>query len=301
MTDSMIRRQVDPPQVSIIVNCFNGEKYLQESLESALSQSYLDWELIFWDNRSQDRSAEVLLGYKDLRFKYYLSPEFTSLGRARNLAVSKANGKWLAFMDCDDVWPANKLALQMAAIEDAADFNVGLVYGLFEMKVEGTAAAGQYSTAGYYSGLVITPHGPIDLFPKLAIENFIIFSSVLIDPTLRQNEDYDLLLKASQYALAICVNATCVIYRVHAGSNSHSQVTLSYDEFDRIYNALPDSPTKFAAIRRNKSRFAAHKIRCGEIFIGIAMLIKEGSVIWFVRRLLVRLGRPKSNAKLCGK
>jgi glycosyltransferase involved in cell wall biosynthesis len=296
MIDNTMQHQGTPPQISIIINCFDGEEFLRESLDSALSQSFLDWELIFWDNKSRDNSANIFSKYADFRFKYFLSNEFTSLGDARNLAVSKASGKWLAFMDCDDVWPANKLALQMAAIEEATDRNIGFVYGLFKIKFEGTTITDKSSTADYYSKINITPHGPVDLFSRLVFENFIIFSSVLIltslyrdvggiDSRLCQNEDYDLLLKASQRSLAICVNATCVTYRIHLRSNSQTQSALSYDEFDYIYSALPDSPTKYAAIRRNKSRFAIYKIRNGEFYNGVLMLLKTGSVLWIVLRL----------------
>jgi glycosyltransferase involved in cell wall biosynthesis len=299
MTDSLLQRGQALPQVSIIINCFNSEQYLRETLESVIGQSFLDWELIFWDNRSQDRSAQIFLGYQDHRFKYFLAEEFTSLGDARNLAVAKANGKWLAFLDCDDVWPANKLALQIAAIDEASIDNLGFVYGLFDIKLEDTANSDKNSTSSYYANISSTPHGPVDLFPRLLVENFIIFSSVLIlsslyrdvggiNPRLRQNEDYDLLLKASQSSWAICIDSICVIYRVHPRSNSHSQIELSYYEFDLIYNSLPDSPIKYAAIRRNKSRFAAYKISRGELFDAAVMLIREGSIIWFIQRLFFR-------------
>ena len=51
----------DKPLVSVIVNCFNGEKYLSEAIDSVLSQNYINWELIFWDNLSIDTSAEIFI------------------------------------------------------------------------------------------------------------------------------------------------------------------------------------------------------------------------------------------------
>ena len=56
------------PLISIIMNCYNGEKYLSESIKSVLSQTYQNWELIFWDNKSDDKSAEIFKIYKDKRF-----------------------------------------------------------------------------------------------------------------------------------------------------------------------------------------------------------------------------------------
>ena len=61
------------PLVSIIMNCYNGEKYLEESLKSVINQSYQNWELIFWDNLSEDNSKKIFEKYKDKRFKYFIS------------------------------------------------------------------------------------------------------------------------------------------------------------------------------------------------------------------------------------
>ena len=78
------------PLVSIIINCFNGEKYLHEALDSVITQTYNNWEIIFWDNQSIDKSAEIFKSYKDSRLKYYCAPSHTSiLYEARNYALEK--------------------------------------------------------------------------------------------------------------------------------------------------------------------------------------------------------------------
>ena len=59
--------------VSIIVNCYNGEKYLKKTLESIQKQIYKNWELIFWDNKSTDNSKDIFQSFSDPRFKYYYS------------------------------------------------------------------------------------------------------------------------------------------------------------------------------------------------------------------------------------
>ena len=114
-----------PYLVSIIVNCYNGDKYLSEALDSILNQTYKNWELIFWDNQSNDKSAEIFKSHKDSRFKYYCANEHTSLYKARNLAIEKSNGDFIAFLDTDDLWNENKLQLQMPYFNDS---KVGLVF-----------------------------------------------------------------------------------------------------------------------------------------------------------------------------
>ena len=61
------------PLVSIVMNCHNGEKYLKKSVASIINQSYSNWELIFWDNKSSDNSAKILKDFKDKRIKYFYS------------------------------------------------------------------------------------------------------------------------------------------------------------------------------------------------------------------------------------
>ena len=99
--------------VSVIMNCHNGEVFLKESLNSLISQTYKNWELIFWDNNSTDKSETILKQYKDQRIKYFKSDSYSKLYRARNLAVSKANGEFITFLDTDDLWNKEKLEKQI--------------------------------------------------------------------------------------------------------------------------------------------------------------------------------------------
>ena len=115
------------PLVSIIVNCFNGEEYLREALDSIITQTYKNWEIIFWDNQSNDTSAKIFKSYQDNRLKYYLAPSHTKiLYEARNYALKKATGDFIAFLDVDDYWLPDKLEKQIPLFNDP---KVGLVYG----------------------------------------------------------------------------------------------------------------------------------------------------------------------------
>ena len=126
----------EQPLVSVIINCFNGEKYLREALNSVTIQTYENWEIIFWDNQSTDKSAEIFKSYQDSRLKYYLATSHTEiLYEARNYALKKTAGDFIAFLDVDDWWLPNKLEQQIPLFSDP---EVGLVYGklwwLFENK-----------------------------------------------------------------------------------------------------------------------------------------------------------------------
>ena len=97
------------PLVSIVMNCYNGEKFLSKSLRSIFSQSYKNWELIFWDNQSIDNSKNILNKFRDRRIRYFKSKRFQSLYSARNSAIIKTKGKYICFLDTDDWWEKDKI------------------------------------------------------------------------------------------------------------------------------------------------------------------------------------------------
>ena len=106
------------------MNCYNGEKYLADSIESIVNQKYKNWELVFWDNHSKDNSKKIFKSFSDKRLKYFKSPKHTTLYEARNKAIAKAKGKYIAFCDTDDMWKKNKLELQIKFMKrKRADFS----------------------------------------------------------------------------------------------------------------------------------------------------------------------------------
>ena len=101
------------PLVSIIMNCHNGEKFLQEGVKSIINQTYKNWELIFLDNISNDNSKKIIKSFDDIRVKYFRTKKFLTLYYARNLAIKKAKGKYICFLDVDDFWTKDKLKKQI--------------------------------------------------------------------------------------------------------------------------------------------------------------------------------------------
>tara|TARA_B110000483_G_scaffold243241_1_gene332030 strand:- start:617 stop:1540 length:924 start_codon:yes stop_codon:yes gene_type:complete len=99
--------------VSVIINCYNSEKYLKKTIESVVSQTYKNWEIIFYDNKSNDNSYQIFKSFNDKRLKYFRSKKFESLGVARKNALKKAKGYYIAYLDSDDLWEKNKLKVQL--------------------------------------------------------------------------------------------------------------------------------------------------------------------------------------------
>ena len=117
------------PLVSIIMNCYNSDKYLKEAIESVYSQDYSNWEIIFWDNASNDNSANIAQSF-DSKLKYFCADETVPLYEARNLAFDKCKGSLIAFLDCDDIWLDNKLSNQIEFFKAGSK----VVYGKYEDK-----------------------------------------------------------------------------------------------------------------------------------------------------------------------
>ena len=116
------------PLVSVIMNCLNCSRYLVEAIDSVYAQTYTHWEIVLWDNASQEELGKLLSHY-DERLRYFRSDSTTPLGAARNQAMQHAKGEFIAFLDCDDVWLPGKLEAQLEVFSHK---QVGVVcFGLF--------------------------------------------------------------------------------------------------------------------------------------------------------------------------
>ena len=112
------------PIISIIMNCYNGEAFLNEAINSITKQTFENWELIFFDNNSKDNSEKIVKSFKDSRIKYFKSDRLLNLYDARNLAVKKTNGDYISFLDTDDMWTKDKLEKQINFIKKNLNYKI---------------------------------------------------------------------------------------------------------------------------------------------------------------------------------
>lgn len=97
------------PEVSIITPCYNSEKFLNDTINSVLNQTFKDWEWIITDDLSKDNSVEILKSIKDERITLIESSENGGAGHARNQSLKQAKGRYITFLDADDYWEPNFL------------------------------------------------------------------------------------------------------------------------------------------------------------------------------------------------
>lgn len=102
-------------RVSIITPMYNAKRYIEQTIQSVLAQTYQDWEMIVVDDCSTDGSPAIVQGYagKDKRIRYFRQAKNGGIACARNTAISLATGRYLAFLDSDDLWLPQKLERQL--------------------------------------------------------------------------------------------------------------------------------------------------------------------------------------------
>lgn len=277
----------EKPLVSVIINCYNGEKYLREAIDSVIAQTYENWELVFWDNQSTDSTREIVESYKDPRIHYFYAPKHTPLGEARNLAVEKTNGEYINFLDADDVWMPEKLEKQIALVEPG---KVEVVYTGYQPKFEGKSAEGEAMFHYYENVRKRKPKEGMSTFQYLLIHNFIIFSTVLfnkklylevggVDKRFNQNEDYDVLLKCSLKTEYGHADDELAIYRIHDSNNSNKNRDSYIKENREILIGLPDCKAVRDAKKRNEVRYSIYLFREGKYLQAVRQFLQKGSVV----------------------
>lgn len=246
----------DVPVVSVIMNCLNGDKYLKQAIDSIYAQTFQDWEIIFWEDlASNDRSGEIVQSY-DKKLIHIKADVSVPLYAARNLAIKKAKGDYVAFLDCDDMWMPSKLEDQLSLFKK--DREVGLVYSdaiLFnEQGKEKRLFAGVSPARG-------------NVFSELLFGNFINMQTVMIskpvleffdrcfDDRLNMMGDFDAWLRISYKWKIDYVNKALVKYRVHANNMTTTRgPELIGREVDLILENLvvldPDFKIRYSAQAR---------------------------------------------------
>jgi glycosyltransferase involved in cell wall biosynthesis len=110
------------PLVSVVIPTYNHDRYLRRALLSLIDQTYTNWEAIVIDNHSKDSTDKVVASFDDPRIIYLKIYNNGVIAASRNAGIRKAKGEWIAFLDSDDFWTADKLQVCCESINDKVDF-----------------------------------------------------------------------------------------------------------------------------------------------------------------------------------
>ena len=219
--------KIHKPKVSIIIPVYNAEKFLSETIESVIAQTYTDWEIIAVDDGSTDRSREILRKYEQrlpLKIRV-ITQKNSGVSIARNNAIAIAKGEYIAFLDHDDLWLPDKLEKQVELLDSNKE--LGLVYSdsyVIGEKGNLTRRKTLFESVKPFRG---------NAFNELFYDNFIPLLTAIIrkevlnkvgmfDPKYKIAEEYDLFLKIAEYYPVDFVEQPLAKYRIHDKSVSRN-------------------------------------------------------------------------------
>tara|TARA_Y100000590_G_C15703011_1_gene1007485 strand:+ start:1214 stop:2116 length:903 start_codon:yes stop_codon:yes gene_type:complete len=287
------------PLVSIIINCFNGEKYLREAINSVIAQSYENWEIIFWDNKSTDKSAKIFQSYNDKRLRYFLAPFHTELlYEARNYALEKTAGDFIAFLDTDDWWLPDKLEKQLPLFEDS---EVGLVYGNSWMVFEKKNKKIIYRKKSLPTGMILN-----ELFEDYVISSptYIIRKTALKSLKYNFNKnfhiigDFDLNTRLAATWKSNCIQSPVAFVRIHGKNESLLNRSREIEELKSWYNEKKkdlffSSQTNFYKIPLETSYLEIMQAILNKGFIKSSLMVIKYPLCFKKFKLIIALLLPR--------
>lgn len=115
--------------VSVILPAYNSSSFIGETIDSVLNQTFKNFELIVVDDGSTDKTKEIIEEFikKDERVKYFYQKNSGGPSKPKNFGISKAKGKYIAFLDHDDIWISDKLEKQLSSFKENKSNNLGIV------------------------------------------------------------------------------------------------------------------------------------------------------------------------------
>lgn len=194
--------------VSIIMPSYNTEKYIADSIKSVQDQTYSNWELIIVDDCSTDGTDKVVESIQDQRIRYIKNETNSGAAFSRNRALREAKGRWIAFLDSDDLWKPEKLKKQIHFMEENG---YAFSYTCYE----------EMDTFGELTGVSVA--GPRKITSKGMYRYCwpgcltVMYDSEKVGliqiSNIKKNNDYAMWLKVSKKANCYLLNEKLAIYR----------------------------------------------------------------------------------------
>lgn len=177
-------------KVSVVITSYNYDKYIKDSIESVLNQSYFDFELVIIDDCSTDNSVKIIKQFEDERIKFIQNEENLGLKSSMQKAISYCSGEWIAFLESDDLWLPDTLEKRLACAEKYPQ--VGIIFNdVLEFGDEDwlLAVKNNYDRV---RKILSKKTFPKNIFYDINVHNLILtFSSVMIKRELFENVSFE--------------------------------------------------------------------------------------------------------------
>ncbi|MEO5357367.1 MAG: glycosyltransferase [Nitrospirae bacterium YQR-1] len=226
------------PLISIVIPTYNRGELIKETLESVLSQTYQNFEVIIVDDYSEDATESIVKNFKENRIRFLHSEVRHVIAASRNQGIRAAKGELIAFVDSDDLWFSDKLEKQLDAFASNKDILVISSNAIF--------------FPGYKNPVFDYKENKIVSFKDMADANIVVNSSTIIkkevveaigyqDENMKAIEDFDYWLRLLRYKdrCILTLKDVLVKYRFHGGNISPSSGNMPYmKEFGYVEYAL---------------------------------------------------------------
>lgn len=207
--------------VSIIMPAYNTGRYIAQSIQSVINQTYQNWELIIVDDCSDDETVDMIREFQDKRIRLYRAKQNCGAANCRNKALREARGFWIAFLDSDDLWHPEKLSRQIAFMNKEQIKFSYTEYGKIDentrrigLNVTGPQVIKKGGMFRYCWPGCLTVMYASDILPgRLKIKD------------IRKNNDYAMWLILTRYADCYLLDEVLAEYRRREGSISRTKYT----------------------------------------------------------------------------
>lgn len=223
--------------VSIIMPSWNTARFIAESIQSVIAQTYRNWELLIVDDCSTDNTDEIVSSFKDERIKYFKNEKNSGAALTRNRAMREAQGEWIAFLDSDDLWAPEKLEKQIRFMKEH-----GYTFSYHEyVKIDEEDKP-----------LNIYVSGP-EMVTKRKMYNYgypgcltFMYSAramgLIQIKDIKKNNDYAILLKLCKKADCYLLKENLAQYRIRKKSISHDKLSKKIKSHYDLFHFCDEKP-----------------------------------------------------------
>jgi glycosyltransferase involved in cell wall biosynthesis len=208
------------PTVSINLCCYNSERFLRETLDSVAAQTYRDWELVVINDGSRDATESIIEDFMRAGHPVtYHCQTNQGLGASRNRALALSKGRYIAFLDHDDLWFPKKLEKQAALLDHRPE--IDFVYtNFYNMKNDRLSLAFHDSQPEGFVFDRFLCHYPVGLLTVMARKKAVDQLDHPFDVSLKLLEELDLFMRLLYRSQAAYLSEPLATYRIHAGMSS---------------------------------------------------------------------------------
>lgn len=217
------------PSVSVIIPVYNGEQFLAAALESVLQQGYAPLEIIVVDDGSTDRSASIACSFgEQVRYVYQAN---AGPAVARNHGVALAKSTIIAFLDADDLWPADKLHLQVAQLTN--DPALQIVWGRYQIIVPWQSAIGAREFREFANPAL----GP--LLGSMVIRKDVFDQVGVFDAAFTPSDDVDWIMRVREAGCSLkVISPVTLFYRLHGQNLTHHKTLVQMKHIQALRQSL---------------------------------------------------------------